>query len=97
MKDTNILKKLRDVPFVPLENQDVGMHRHAKPTECYLVGSNTPKHYQKLFTYVDFGTSASAFLKECGAREIPSASEIAKVIFKNPSAFYEELDNKLSE
>jgi hypothetical protein len=86
------LNKLGDIPFVPLG--ETSNHRHVTPTECYLVGSLTPPHYQKLFTYVSFTAAAYAFLKECGSREIPSASEIANSLFTNPSAFYDELDYK---
>ena len=88
IKEADILTKLRDIRFIPL----VSTGKHCHVTECYLVGNTTPPHYQELFTYVNFTTGAAAFLKECGSQEIPSASEIANLLFTNPSAFYRELN-----
>jgi hypothetical protein len=91
LKEADILKDLRNISFVPIEVADG--HLHKTPAECYLVGSNTPPHYQNLFTYVDLGVGASAFLKECGSQDIPSASKIADELFSDPLAFRLALDD----
>lgn len=71
------MNKLRDISSLPLEGSKIS------PMECYLVGSDTPK----IIPYVDFEAGAGPFLNKCGSREIPNASEIAKLLFKNPSTF----------
>ena len=79
-----------DIRFVSLEA--AGKYRHVTPTECYLAASNTPHYQKKKFFYVHFTTGAYAFLQECDSRKIPTASEIADLLFTHSSTFYRELN-----
>jgi len=52
-----------------------------------LSGKSHSKFYSQLFTFVDFGTSANAFLKACGTRGEPSVEDIALALLRDPQRF----------
>ncbi|GJJ14590.1 hypothetical protein Clacol_008856 [Clathrus columnatus] len=64
------------------------------PNKCYLSkdknseGGNQGFRSQ-LFTFVDFGQRANAFLTACGVRQEPSVDELAQMLVANPRKFYE--------
>lgn len=80
------LEQLSRTPFVPVSQQK----RHAAPCECYFVGtSHAPPEYQAVFAYVDFGTTANAFLRACGVRDEPSVPDVVHKVLADPRRFYE--------
>jgi hypothetical protein len=56
--------------------------RHVPPRECYLGSSDD---YEDIFTFVDFGQHANMFLQLCGAKQLPTDSELASVLVKEPA------------
>jgi hypothetical protein len=81
-------EKLRDLSFIPitrkLQNGETEVV-YAKPGTVYF-GAESEESYPDLFDYVDFG-SGNAFLKACGVREQPSASDLAHQVLQNPEQF----------
>jgi len=78
------LEQLSHTPFVPVSQ------RHVAPRECYFVGtSHAPPEYQAVFSYIDFGTAANAFLRSCGVRNEPSVPDIVRMVLADPRHFYE--------
>ena len=45
--------------------------------------------HSKLFTFVDFGTTANAFLSACGVKHEPSVEDLTKHLVNNSRQFYE--------
>ncbi len=66
-----------------------GAIRHLPPTQCYFKGDSQAQFHSKLFTFVDFGTTANAFLSACGVKHEPSVEEVAKILLDNPRRCYE--------
>ena len=58
-----------------------------KPADCYIGHSSTQFH-SALFTFVDFGTHANAFLRACGVKNEPTIQEIAQMLVRDPQEFY---------
>lgn len=64
------------------------------PNKCYLsrdtdnIGTNQGFHSQ-LFTFVDFGPQANAFLTACGVRQEPTVDELAQMLVADPRKFYD--------
>ncbi|KAH9901111.1 hypothetical protein C8Q73DRAFT_742765 [Cubamyces lactineus] len=87
------LKTLSQTPFVPVKLAN-GAIRHLQPTQCYFKGDSQAAFHSKLFTFVDFGTTAKAFLSACGVRHEPSVDEVAKILLENPRRFYELTDGR---
>lgn len=64
------------------------------PNKCYLSkgtdseGGSQGFHSQ-LFTFVDFGPGANAFLTACGVRQEPTVDELARMLVADPRKFYE--------
>lgn len=80
------LEQLSRTPFVPVSQQA----RHAAPRECYFASaSHAPPEYQAVFAYVDFGTTANAFLRTCGVRDEPSVPDLVRKVLADPTHFYE--------
>lgn len=64
------------------------------PSKCYLSkgtdGENSSHGFHsQLFTFVDFGPSANAFLTACGVRQEPTVDELARMLVSDPRKFYE--------
>lgn len=57
--------------------------------QCYFKGDSQAQFHSKLFTFVDFGPNANAFLSACGVKNEPSVEEIAKILLDNPRQFYD--------
>ncbi|CDO69003.1 hypothetical protein BN946_scf184834.g10 [Trametes cinnabarina] len=74
--------------FVPVKLSN-GAIRHLQPTQCYFKGESQAQFHSKLFTFVDFGTTANAFLSACGVKHEPSVEEVTKILLENPRRFYE--------
>ncbi|KAI2781514.1 hypothetical protein F4815DRAFT_466495 [Daldinia loculata] len=55
---------------------------HLSPRQCYL-GSSTM--YGDIFDFVDFGSSANAFLSACGSKTEPTKLEIAQLAADEPA------------
>ncbi|RDX42682.1 hypothetical protein OH76DRAFT_1410943 [Lentinus brumalis] len=93
------LRFLSQTPIVPVKSAN-GTFRHLAPTQCYFKGDSQAQFHSKLFTFVDFGATANAFLSACGVKHEPSVEEIAKILLDNPRQFYELAegrDNYLTE
>ncbi|EIW60639.1 uncharacterized protein TRAVEDRAFT_119941 [Trametes versicolor FP-101664 SS1] len=82
------LRALGQLAFVPVKATN-GAIRHLPPTQCYFKGDSQAQFHSKLFTFVDFGTTANAFLSACGVKHEPSVEEVAKILLDNPRRFYE--------
>ncbi|KAI1790758.1 hypothetical protein LXA43DRAFT_921512 [Ganoderma leucocontextum] len=82
------LQVLSQLAFVPVKTAN-GAMRHLPPTQCYFKGDSKAQFHSKLFTFVDFGTTANTFLSACGVKHEPSVEEIAKILLDNPRQFYE--------
>lgn len=74
--------------FVPLKGPN-GKIRHLPPTQCYFKGDSQAQFHSKLFTFVDFGATANAFLSACGVKHEPSVEEVTKILLENPRKFYD--------
>ncbi|KAH9061937.1 hypothetical protein EDB87DRAFT_1674160 [Lactarius vividus] len=84
------LQKLSKVPFVPVKSTGGrGMIQRLPPVQCYCSGIGGEELHAKLFSFVDFGPRARAFLTSCGVRQVPSVGEIAEILLANPPRFYE--------
>jgi hypothetical protein len=90
------LQKIAHIPIVPIEKpasqdgpQEVVM---VPPRECFLGGSQYPEGhiYHRIFTFVEFGEDANAFLKACGVKDKPDCSDIVNVLTKDPRGFLEK-------
>ncbi|KAI1458418.1 hypothetical protein F4805DRAFT_424472 [Annulohypoxylon moriforme] len=89
------ITKLRDAPIVPVVrgNQlsisqapfsagSISKHIHLSPRHCYLGSSIL---YGDIFDFVDFGSSANAFLSACGSKTEPTKLEIAQLAASEPA------------
>ncbi|CAA7259259.1 unnamed protein product [Cyclocybe aegerita] len=85
------LQVLSQLPFVPVrleKSATAPLIRWFPPSQCYL-GNSTETFHSKLFTFVNFGTSANAFLSACGTRNQPTVEEVVKMLLDNPRRFYD--------
>ncbi|KAI1138727.1 hypothetical protein F5Y05DRAFT_349301 [Hypoxylon sp. FL0543] len=92
----NSIAKLRDAPIVPVargkqlsisqtqidEKTKASNIVHLSPRHCYL-GKSTM--YGEIFDFVDFGSSANAFLSACGSKTEPTKLEIAQLAAGEPA------------
>lgn len=79
-------------PFVPITGEKGAGSpaiRWLPPSQCYLRGETKESFHSKLFTFVDYGHSANAFLTACGTRNQPNVEEIAKILLDDPRHFFE--------
>ncbi|KAI8998895.1 hypothetical protein BD414DRAFT_519966 [Trametes punicea] len=87
------LKTLSQMAFVPVKSAD-GAVRYLPPSQCYFKGNTQAQFHSKLFTFVDFGTTANAFLSACGVKHEPSVEEIVEILLDNPRRFYEVAEGR---
>ena len=81
--------ELPEIPFVPVKLAGDGdIIERLLPTQC-VMGTASSELYSKLFTFVDFGTRANAFLAACGTKLEPSVEDIAQILIKEPRKVYE--------
>lgn len=92
----NLITKLRDAPIVPVvrgkrssisqvqTDAKTKVHNviHLSPRHCYLGNSTI---YGEIFDFVDFGSSANAFLSACGSKTEPTKLEIAQLAAGEPA------------
>ncbi|KAI0898079.1 hypothetical protein F4806DRAFT_389133 [Annulohypoxylon nitens] len=89
------ITKLRDAPIVPVTRGNrLSMSQtpmaagskikqvHLSPRNCYLGSSIL---YGEIFDFVDFGSSANAFLSSCGSKTEPTKLEIAQLAASEPA------------
>ncbi|KAI0884419.1 uncharacterized protein GGS22DRAFT_165574 [Annulohypoxylon maeteangense] len=88
--------KLRDALIVPVvrgnrlstslastsAGSKVKQEIHLSPRHCYLGSSIL---YGEIFDFVDFGSSANAFLSACGSKTEPTKLEIAQLAASEPA------------
>ncbi|KAK6951833.1 hypothetical protein Daesc_006358 [Daldinia eschscholtzii] len=82
--------RLRDAPIVPVvrrkdlaeKDSKAGHVVHLSPRQCYLGSSAM---YGDIFDFVDFGSSANAFLSACGSKTEPTKLEIAQLAAGEPA------------
>ncbi|OTA67367.1 hypothetical protein K449DRAFT_401875 [Hypoxylon sp. EC38] len=93
---SNLITKLRDAPIVPVvrgkrlsisQTQADAKSKasnviHLSPRHCYLGNSTM---YGEIFDFVDFGSSANAFLSACGSKTEPTKLEIAQLAAGEPA------------
>ncbi|KAI8369380.1 uncharacterized protein BYT42DRAFT_617411 [Radiomyces spectabilis] len=58
-----------------------------KPSQCYFESEQTNFH-KELFIYVNFGTLANSFLRNCGVKDEPNTVELATMLVSNPEKFW---------
>ncbi|XXG99823.1 Mediator of RNA polymerase II transcription subunit 6 [Hypoxylon texense] len=92
----NSILKLRDAPIVPVVRRRRLSISQAptspvdkasniirlSPRHCYLGNSSM---YGEIFDFVDFGSSANAFLSACGSKTEPTKLEIAQLAAGEPA------------
>jgi hypothetical protein len=90
------LQKIAHIPIVPIEKpaspdgpKEVVM---VPPRECSLGGSQYPEEhiYHRIFTFVEFGEDANAFLKACGVKDKLGCSDIVNVLTTDPRGFLDK-------
>lgn len=97
------LKHLSQTPIVPTKHVPrivKGSHpvkqgiRWLPPNQCYFAGDARAQFHSKLFSFVDFGSLANAFLSACGTKHEPSVEEVIDILLDNPHQFYELADGR---
>ncbi|KAI1375256.1 hypothetical protein F4677DRAFT_423669 [Hypoxylon crocopeplum] len=92
----NLIAKLRDALIVPVTrkrglptpqiptgaNEKANNVVHLSPRHCYLGSSIM---YGEIFDFVDFGSSANAFLSACGSKTEPTKLEVAQLAAGEPA------------
>ncbi|KAI9494351.1 hypothetical protein BDB00DRAFT_974372 [Zychaea mexicana] len=78
--------KLRDVKFIPVKSHQ-GDTVLIEPAQCYFESGEATFH-KELFLYVDFGQLANSFLRSCGVKDEPTTMELASMLVKDPSRFW---------
>jgi hypothetical protein len=82
------LGELLETPFVPVKSTgDKNVTKRLPPIRC-LLGTANSELYSKLFTFVDFGTRANAFLGACGAKQEPPVEDFAQLLLAEPRRIY---------
>ena len=71
--------------IVPVKG-DAGL-RYIPPRICY-IGGDSSKKYGDIFDFVDFGTTANAFMMKCGSKPEPTTVEIAYRLATEPERLY---------
>ncbi|KAF9529296.1 hypothetical protein CPB83DRAFT_906254 [Crepidotus variabilis] len=87
--DLDVLARFDIVPIAGDKGSDGLVNRWLPPSQCYLRGGGKESFHSKLFTFVDFGPSANAFLTACGTKSQPSVEEVARILLNDPHHFYE--------
>ncbi|BEI92591.1 uncharacterized protein CcaverHIS019_0502190 [Cutaneotrichosporon cavernicola] len=80
--------------FIPVQEQKTekgpGVVRLARPDEVFLSSVHTDSLYAWAFTFVDFGSSANMFLRNCGVKSEPSTKDIARLLLRSPERMLEQ-------
>ncbi|KZT61430.1 hypothetical protein CALCODRAFT_9895 [Calocera cornea HHB12733] len=77
------------VPYLEQKGSDTKLTM-LKPTECYFASSaQASGQFAELFHFIDFGSRANAFLRQCGVKSEPTVQEIARFLVANPRRFYD--------
>ncbi|KZO98233.1 hypothetical protein CALVIDRAFT_535334 [Calocera viscosa TUFC12733] len=77
------------VPYIEQKGSDTKLTM-LKPTECYFASSSQASgQFSELFHFIDFGSRANAFLRQCGVKSEPTVQEIARFLVTNPRRFYD--------
>jgi len=97
--------KLGGAPIVPVAVQKQPIHAQASsgsevhpvryicPRGSYLTSVGRPSEYAVIFDFVDFGPKANWFLSRCGAKEKPSAADIAGLVCEEPERLLHTLQS----
>lgn len=64
--------------LVPVQQPDSNIWSLAFPRSVYFKSSEStiPEQFRSLFTFVDYGSTANAFLLQIGVRNEPTAAEM---------------------
>lgn len=81
-------EELSTLAFIPLDDSTL-----VTPKDCY-IGRPSIHLYRQLFTFVDFGNLANAFLQECLAKREPTPDDIANALIRDPKKFLQLAGNK---
>lgn len=84
------LAQLRAANIIPIPMQltsGTDTSTLIKPADCY-IGQSSIQFHSALFTFVDFGIHANAFLRACGVKNEPTIQEIAQMLVRDPQEFY---------
>ena len=76
--------QLKAMRFIPVQRDNTIVY--ASPQMVYF-GIDKTKEFANHFMYVDFGTTANAFLRACGVKEQPTPMELAENLVKSPRDF----------
>ena len=74
---------LASAKFIPVHRADTNNTFDTYPPRgVYFKSAESPiaAQFRSLFTFVDFGTSANAFLLQCGVRSEPSTAEMYELL-----------------
>lgn len=89
------------MPFVPMkhvprirEGSQTAGARYLPPNQCYFAGDAREQFHSKLFSFIDFGPRAKAFLSACGTKNEPSVEEVARILLDNPQQFLQLADGR---
>lgn len=89
--DNTHLQNLRQSKFIPVvDSRTSSSHPEVilvEPGQCYFESGESSFHKQ-LFLYVDFGSLANSFLRNCGVKDEPTTVELASMIVKDPARFW---------
>jgi Protein of unknown function (DUF3684) len=87
INSTNI-PRLSQSKFVPIftstaaQSEKCSPPSYIAPKTCFLGASDT---YGEIFSFVDFGQEANAFLVKCGSKQEPTKLEIAQILVNEPA------------
>ncbi|KAF8270077.1 hypothetical protein EI94DRAFT_1723808 [Lactarius quietus] len=89
------LRKLSETPFVPGRSAGgKGVIQRLPPVQCFFFRAGGAELHSNLFSFVDFGWGANAFLAACGTRQEPSVEDIAQILLADPRQFYELVNGR---
>lgn len=83
--DKASIETLQKASFIFVQNGDG--HKFVKPSDCYVGKGDDDSMRSRLFTWVDFGAKAQAFLIACGVRPEPTPQQIVDMLLSDPQAF----------
>lgn len=79
------IPRLAGLSFVPVftrKSDNATKPTYVSPKGCFLGDSDT---FGDIFSYVDFGQEANAFLLKCGSKVEPTKVEVAQILVKEPA------------
>jgi hypothetical protein len=84
-------KQLAQISIIPVILED-GSVRYEKCSNVYFMTEQGQNNiYKDFFYFVDFGSSANAFLRACGVKDEPSPSELTLNLLNAPQDFLDRL------